>query len=276
MPNKFLYTTSPPRWSPGLDRLHYLPDEFHFVDRDDISLALFARMTTKYVAQWSDQYEAHLVGGGDAHVQKGHLPETPEARAALIEALFDWLGRLDKRVPAAAVSLYLGDLPLFLQDDGVPGILTLTPTQFAELQVEWSRHGLPRDLYYPSSEQRVVIEPIEWFGGVVLVEQRYSPLRWLHRDHEAIEALRVPGEEDRTKAFGEVCDRFANALMLRCLELAEPGREPNEEEQRRLARLHLDVRLSASRARGHRLPGPAEPDEQHGELPPNPSEAILC
>ena len=83
--------------------------------------------------------------------------------------------------------------------------------------------GLPDDLFYRSDDQVQVVEPVKHSGGVCRMLQRYSPQRWQHRDHHAVESTPVPSEQQRADAFRLAAGRFSEALLLRICELNEPG-----------------------------------------------------
>jgi hypothetical protein len=123
-----------------------------------------------------------------------------------------------------ALNISAGELPILYQHDGVPGVLSLTPDELLTLQVAWQQSGLPRDLYYAASEQRIAVEPIHMCGGVVLRERRYSPRRWADRTQRHIEELAIPSEGERRKRFRQACEGFLQALNLRYYELIEPGK----------------------------------------------------
>src|SRR5712692_2105228 len=110
-----------------------------------------------------------------------HFPE----RERLIDELYDWLeahlSAEDNSAYATAVSLWNGDTVALDQSEGFPGLLRLTAEQFKELQRAWLSQGLPDDLYYPSRLRRVVAEPVQLHGGVVLRPTVYSPRKWAQR-----------------------------------------------------------------------------------------------
>jgi hypothetical protein len=96
-------------------------------------------------------------------------------------------------------------------------------------------------LYYPASEQRKIMEPVETHGTVVRLRQRYSPLQWAQRDSERIESLRVPSAEEQREAFVEACSRFMQALIVRLLTIGETETARRSDQYRALLSLHRDV-----------------------------------
>lgn len=252
---RVLRTTPPPTWRTGEGREHYLPEEFYFNDTPGFPLHTVARVTARLAARWADRYSAYLLARPAEH-REGSLPEQDEARRDTVNELIDWLEERTDTLQKAALNLYQGSLPVLLQVDGIPGVLTLKPKEFAKLQAAWVREGLPRDLYYAAREQRTAIDPVKTHGGVVQVSQRYSPLRWARRQGASIEAPTIPSEEQRIAEFSEACWRFMEAVRLRLLQLSEAGRDLDRTEFDRLAALHEEVAQASLRARGgERLPG---------------------
>jgi hypothetical protein len=242
-----LFTASAPPGPPCPGRNYYLPDDYFFgAESTDVSLSHVARVTAHCVAQWADRFEAFPLGTPEQ--REGFVPNDPTAREALIDGLFDWLHEVTDRISLAAVSLFMGDCTLLDQHDGIPGILTLEPNEFAELQDSWERQRLPRDLYYLANDQREVVETVTKYGGVFRVVQRYSPRQWARRNHPALEEHQIPSDRQRAETFAAACQQFANAVMLRIYELTEPGGKPDKEEIKKLGTLLRDVRFAAGRA----------------------------
>jgi hypothetical protein len=184
-------TTRPP----GPGRSHYLPDSVYFDDPwDDQGIIRASRSTVRCLARLGTRYEAWEVGDLSA-VRRGTLPREVEGRDRLIFELHGWLE--EKAAPWHLIGfrLWRRSVEILDQHDGPPGILTLTPDEFAALQEWWLREGLPADLYYPAEQQRMGYEQILADGHLVWVERRYSPLRWARRDPSVtLEALaRVDG-----------------------------------------------------------------------------------
>lgn len=271
----------PPGWSPGPGREHYLPEGSYF---DEWALSApeqlehAARVTARTVARWADRYWVfpltHAAFPSEDRERAGSLPADPGAHGAFMDKLFAWLERHGTPVSEAAVNLSLGDQSILEQHDGMPGVLALTPDEFAQLGRIWVRHGLPSDLFYPARKQRTVVEPVEVHGSVVRARHRYTPREWEQRDEAALAALaqRIPDEGARRQAFIEACRRFVDALSLRMDELAEPGRQYLEGERgefRRLASLLREVYMAALRAEDVGHADKSRPDQSE---PPEPRQ----
>jgi hypothetical protein len=265
-----------PAFPPPAGRAYYLPEGYYFGLEADFTperlqeattlLKQAAFVTVRCVAQWADRYVAYpFLHEGippEEWQRAGALPTDEQARAALIADLFAWFERLDVWLNIAEVDLYQGEEAIFYQHNGMPGLLILTAEQFAEVQAAWEREGLPRDLYYPLSEERVVVEPTEQDEGrVILAYRRYSPLCWALRDEAVIAALRVPSEEERKQAFTEAWMQFMGTINCRLAELREPER-PQPKESQRVVGVLRDV--------GHALlrysKPEAYPEEEQHEL----------
>lgn len=257
--NRERLTARPPTDQPAPGYAYFLPEEYYLLDAVSVPPNVAARITTRCVARWANRYHAYL-HGSPAYDREGPLPTDRAASEAFVDEIFDWLERLPEPLYMAGFDLYQGNLVILDQRDRIPGILTLTPDQFTELQDCSEMHGLPRDLYYPAREQRTVIEPTEKFGGVVRAYQRYTPLQWVHRRSEQTARLSVPSEEERARAFAGACSQFMEALMLRMFELAEPGKHPSRDEMRTLTELHGNVGRAMLEARSRGVPQPNEPD----------------
>lgn len=269
MDNRSWTTNLPPEWSPGLGRNHYLPEDYYIAGYYSgqpraVPVDVLARLTAKHVSRWADRFEAYrLILRSEA--RNGPLPAEPQTREELIDELFDWFTNiLREDLSMVALNLYIGDQRLLYQHDGIPGVLALTPDEFAELQDVWQRHGLPRDLYYDARQQREVVEPWGRSDRAVLARRRYSPVRWAHRDHVGIEALRVPNEEERIAAFNKACQEFSRAVVQRIRELQEPGRKGETRKIRQLQRLLAELGRAHPRE-GHLGPLSGHQDDQPGE-----------
>jgi hypothetical protein len=227
----------------------YLPEDDYFDHDSVVPLNVAARVTARCLARWADRYRARRLTGSDP-IREGYLPGDASARETEIADVMGWLmEQVGYRVFEACLSLHHEDIWLLDAHDGFPGSLFLLPDQFAELQDCWERYGLPRDLYYPSQERRVVVEPVERYGGVFRVYQRYSPRRWANRDLAMIQAIRVPSDPERAESFIRSCEEFARRLLLRRFELSEPGRERDDDEIKALLELQRDTYAVAHRAR---------------------------
>ncbi len=246
LPSKHRYApvAGPPTLPPPPGYEYYLPEYFYlFGDRRIARLAgTAARVSAAQIARWSDRYRGRIFGRQPAEVE-GSLSGPPDARA---EQILEMLGRLEAGTKSGTPYEYGLELSsegacLLDQYDGFPGILALTPAQFAELQRVWIFHGLPSDLYYPASEQRTVIEPVEAHGGLVRAHRRYTPQYWARRGTTTDTSARFPSEEERQEAFSKACRQFLRAIRLRMAELLEPGREIDHGQVSRLRRLAAEV-----------------------------------
>ncbi len=220
-------TPSPP------DLVEYLPEPAYFREFQGFSSVDAARITARCVAQWADRYEAWPVGIPSV-IREGALPRTAAARAMVVREALDWveawLRRAERPVTLAGLVLRWSGRIVLDQHDGVPARLLLTPAQFAAMQNCLESEGLPRDLYYPASEARVLEEPVEYMGGVILGHRRYSPLQWARRDASNLPPLRLPSEEQQALRFFESCQRFLEALELRCAQLQRSDKQDDRQE----------------------------------------------
>jgi len=166
-------TTVPPPYPPSGGREYYLPEVYYFFDSKQVPLDAAIRVTAICVAQWSDRFSIPAASSQasateskrDYPGREGELPMPIHERQQAVQALIDWLTQT--RGPLGLdLDLFAGDQAILFQD-GVLFQLALSPQQFAQLQDCWQTHGLPRDLFYPASQQREVNEPVAYLGGVV-------------------------------------------------------------------------------------------------------------
>lgn len=238
----------PPRGRPNGGREYYLPEEFYLFDSKEVPPITAMRVTAECVAQWCDRFEIRSVtrspgpaGPATTFPQRqGDLPQTESDRHHALQEIFDWLA--ETRGPLGLdLSLFSGTEPIFFLD-GATYVLSLTPAQFSAVQDCWHRQGLPRDLYYPASQQKQAVEPVKWLGGVVRVMHCYTPRQWSARATQPQPSLSVPTDKERSNAFVEACKRFREAIQLRRWELGEPGNTTPGEEFKRLTALDRSVR----------------------------------
>lgn len=239
----------------------YLPESYYLADSTGDALRIAARVTATCVARWADHYWARVYGKSSAGPREGDLPGEIAERCGFVEQVVDWLEHASrKQMALAALLLTRRQEPLLDAHDGLPGVLCLLPSEFAQMCICWEQHGLPPDLYYPAHEERTVVEPVEKYGGVIRLQRTYSPLEWTHRDRATVEALVVPTEEARRARFAHECEEFAQALMRRAFELLEPGPQRSPEESGRLLKLSGQVQSLAHRTRTldeRQPPGPS-------------------
>jgi hypothetical protein len=182
---------------------------------------------------------------------EGPLPETEEAREAFVHELFVRFAQHDPKERAPEMSLRLGERWVLDAHDGFPGPLQLTTDQFTTLQDRLEQAGFLRDLYYPVLQQREVVEPARSpFGSVIRGLMLYSPRDWATRDAEAIAALEVPTEEQRRQRFAEALTNFRQQVLLRLVELREPGDPYRFDETEALGNLIESLARADSLTRG--------------------------
>lgn len=182
---------------------------------------------------------------------EGPLPDTEEAREAFVHELFERFAQHDPEERGPEMSLREGHRWVLDAHDGFPGPLHLTPEQFTILQDRLEQAGLPRDLYYPVLQQREVVEATRsHFGAVVRGRMFYSPRQWAARDAEAIAALEVPTEEQRQQRFVEALWNFRRQVLLRLVELREPGSPDRFDETEALGDLIRSLGAAEALTRG--------------------------
>lgn len=229
----------------------YLPELAYVEAPNGFPLKHAARVTARGGARWATR-EGELVGDdGDRQRQ--------------IDDIYDWF---DADMPDAemfaygmALRLTDGESKILDQSEGFPGYLVLTEQQFRILQRDWSAAGLPPDLYYPATEQRITIEPVELEGGVVLRREFYSPRKWETAVNAGLTRRPVPSKIERDALFAAECQLFEDALERRWYELQEPDKERDREQMRLMS--HLRDRLR--RLRDY-LSNPPEP-EANDDMP---------
>jgi hypothetical protein len=240
-----LDTSAPPPRPPPGGRQYYLPEVYYFFDSKEVPLDVAMRVTSECVVQWCDRYNVPAVSYR-ASLQvaerkvpgrEGDLPPTVPERVKFLHDLFDWV--VETRGPLNLDVNLLAENRSVLFQDGALFVLSLTPAQFAELQDWWEAHCLPRDLYYSASDQRQLVEPVEYGGGVVRMAQRYTPHRWANRTAQDVEEMSVPSEAERERTFLDACSRLRQAIVLRRLELSEPGKQPDLGHLRELGLLSM-------------------------------------
>ena len=247
----------PPQWDPGEGLQHYLPDEAYFIgegykSRDWFNQAV--RAVVECVMPLADRYEAAPLPASssgpvpeDRMERRGKVPRDPVRRASFSRELLDWLQQPEGTLRQATLNLYRGERRLLVRSLGLPGVLTCTSAEFELVRSCWEKRGFPLDLYYPASEQRVVVDPLPYLGSVILKARRLGPIRWRNRQVREIEALRaqLPTEKRRHERFVDACDQFGSALLLRIAELEEPGKNSDQAHILALRKLYLDMRRCA-------------------------------
>jgi hypothetical protein len=190
-----------------------------------------ARAVIRCVAAWADRYRAWR-SDYPSMIREGELPHGADLEP-LLNDLFTWASGKHDDVEGNArhlgLVLYRGEELVLAQVDArVPERIVASSEQFDRLQSCLRLAGVPPDLYYPTRQQRQVIEPVEArigtddLLGVVRAKMTYSPRQWALRDEEAVKQRRVPTEDEREQTFANACQAFLRALHLRLRELTEP------------------------------------------------------
>jgi hypothetical protein len=222
----------------------YLPELAYVESPGDFPLKRAARVTARGAARWASRYWARSLGS-PAAVREGTLEGKVEDRQRLIDDIYDWFEADteggEEFAYAMALWLTREGASVLDQREGFPGYLTLAKRQFRVLQRDWSGAGLPPDLYYPSSEHRIIIEPVELAGGIVLQRASYSPRKWQMAVRTGRKRSLIPSEVERDALFAAECDLFEDALTRRYYELQEPDRERDLEQLRLLGQLQVSL-----------------------------------
>jgi hypothetical protein len=227
-------TPPAPESSPEPGREYYLPEYIYFVKTPGFPKIDAYRVTARCTARFANRFRAFPLFHRE-HVRAGDLPQSAHEREMHVESLITWLLE-DFPDSPPVVDLFQNKLSLFIRGDLSPGILALTPDEFEQLRLCWHNDGLPGDLYYPASQQKVVTEPVRVpGGGIVLNTQIYTPLQWQQRDENLLRSVKLPSERERVRAFELACDRFRGAVTRRIEEHFEVGRKQQPEH---ISRLH--------------------------------------
>jgi len=248
---------APPAARPPTGRRYYLPEGSYYLDvhgrlNSSFDLTAAEAVTLETVCEWADSYYAVPLTQAPAIGRGGRFSDTLDRKRLILETL-GWLKSFNVDLTLCRFDLLSKTMKLLDQVDGMPGALCLTPQQWNILQDRWSREGVPVDFYFRADAQREVIEPIYGFGGIFLGRQLYSPRQWERRDHDTIARLEVPTTEDSRLRFLRNASRFAREIMLRRLEMQQPGREPGKDELADLSALFGGV-TALLRTRGSKQP----------------------
>lgn len=238
----------------------YWPERIYF-DRlepvaADEAAKRAARSVTQCVARHAARYEAWIVGVPDA-TRRGTLPRAVMAREAAIGEIFDWGWHFSVPTDYPPIAPLLGlrlyrrgeSEPLLEMANGFPTelLVRLTEAEFAALQNCLEQQRLPRDLYFPQSARRTVVEPVNWLGGVVLGNVTYSPLGWRQRETRKQPPADLPSEEERRRAFLHACARCLHSLHQRLELLRDASGEVSAGRETEIKD------LSETAARVHRI-----------------------
>src|SRR5207253_10436733 len=105
-----------------------------------------------------------------------------DQKEVALNQLLDWLEAPEKTLWFAALTLYQGQHRIMVRTVELPGVITCTPDEFHDMRQCWVEKGFPANLFYPASDARHEVDPVEFQGGVVLVARDYSTVQWLARD----------------------------------------------------------------------------------------------
>jgi hypothetical protein len=167
--------------------LHYLQDQADF----PVHKAVLVTATA--VSRWSSRYSAKLIAARSNHIspstKSGPLPAELKEREALVAELVSWL--FESSLVDGLFYLILDNEPVKTldhvakfdhHDDTGSWALDLEEDEFAELQGEWKKHGLPGDLFCPQDSVFCIPYP---GGGLrarllraVGVKKCYTPKQW--------------------------------------------------------------------------------------------------
>lgn len=243
--------------NPDIEEYYWEP--VYWRERAETFPVDFANLiTARCLSRWASRYRATVYEGSDdpSMYRQGNLPADPEERDSIISELFDWADAM-LRDPARprgfmgyALTLFRGDDLQLIMEDNLPFRIFLSPDEFKVLQLCWEEHGLPRDLCYPRTAVRSVVEATPGFSGEPVLQRRfYSPLEWSQRDTQ-LPSIPISSEEERARAFYDACMSFERVVLDRSLQLSEPGRTADRETLEELDTLLAHVILAMFRAIG--------------------------
>ncbi|MFN0074424.1 MAG: hypothetical protein ACKVVP_23325 [Chloroflexota bacterium] len=224
----------PPSRDPGGGREYFLPDEELVWELPTELVWEIEHVIVRVLARWGDRYVARNIMD-PKYTLSGNLQGSQTDREAEIESAW-------RQVVAWAQAFYMVSIDVAHKDDwltdqhdGLPGHLILSRDQFNIVREALQVAGLPAEVYYPASDQRIGTEYQTQPGGVVLVERRYTPRQWARRGDSL--SLAPPSDAERREAFLVETTQYLRALGRRLMELKEPGRVADTEHIERLERL---------------------------------------
>lgn len=234
----------------GPGRSHYLLEDYYLWRTAERQLLAWLRATIRILSKWATSYEVRDISGGSDEPRRA-LPDDPSAREHAITEALDSLHLERSALLRIGINLYVDDATILNQFDGFPGILTLRPDQFKDLQSAWQAHHVPVDFYYPADQQRTLAEAVPIHGGLVRRLVGYSPRMWRRRNQDRFVPPSIPSEESRREQLAAACAAFSQALLLRMQQLNEPGRKVDPEEFAELSAAlrgvsTIEARLAAS------------------------------
>jgi hypothetical protein len=177
--------------------MRYLPELYYLQDHKDeeVDYRKALDVTVRFCADVSKYFYAELISPLESYsgpeIRKGMLPEGDAALTIYVQQLVTWL--IDNSQSNEHFCLMLSDKEI-ARNDGVQHIfdrhddtccwnLLLTPQQFELLQTEWESHHLPRELFYPEDQSKMMemsdSAPFKYkLAGKVGLQKVFTPLQW--------------------------------------------------------------------------------------------------
>ena len=170
----------------------YLPELFYFDDTPGFPLKEAVAVTAQVISQWCSRYNAKLLApkkGVKITERKGLLP-ADEERQKFIKDLINWIFT-NSIYDMFALFLYRDSHKAKItaafdhHDDTCCWALNLAPNEFEILQKEWSKNGLPKDMFYPEGKEKRVVQKkgrfsraLESVGFTIENSKIYTPKQW--------------------------------------------------------------------------------------------------
>ncbi len=176
--------------------MHYLPELYYFQEQKDFPFRQAVLITAITVSRWCTYFYARVIAPKSKHIspveKSGLLPRNAAAREVFVADLVSWL--LDNSFSEELFYLFLDDEPVPKSgkvakfdhhDDTCCWVLSLTKTEFAQLQAVWKTNGLPEDLFYPKPDSLCVAYPGNSLQAKLLralgIKKCYTPKQWEHK-----------------------------------------------------------------------------------------------
>lgn len=145
--------------------MRYLP-ELNYFDKKDFPFEKAFAVTAGAVSDFCSHYYIEVLApkkGIREKIRKGELPKGD--RLKFIQGLLEWLWEssdlpsifaffLDKKI---VDSRSHNDVVFDHHDDTCCWLLNLTDDEFKQVRDAWEKQGLPRDLFYPETQEGVRI-----------------------------------------------------------------------------------------------------------------------
>ncbi len=172
--------------------------ECYYSKQDKIPLREIIFESASIVSGWANTYDIGYPGSyhqnhGNERIKSGELLGTNREKECLFEpALNEFINSYSKKKlfeNLLMVRLFAGKKwpdgsprPIFEYDnDTSDWIIDINEKQFAELQNELEKRGLPKDLFFSNDDWIVVpedITPEERAKGVISSSRSFSPKQW--------------------------------------------------------------------------------------------------